>query len=299
MELNQLRSFAAIVSEGNFTKAAVVRNVSQPSLSYQISALEDELGEPLFRRLPRRAELTEAGKRLYQRTILILQEEEKIQFEFQQREAMLTGNIVFGVIPTIAPYLLPPLLTQFRKNYPKIKIRVRESRTSQLIQEVVEERIDFAIVSDIEKNSLKRHSLSLTSLFSEELVVALPYGHPINHQSDLSPQDLPADEMILLSEGNCLRNQTLKICRPEKSENQLVCEQLPTLEALVSSGLGFAIVPALSQKQGSIQQKLTYRSFNSPPPKRTIGLLKRRSRKMSAAATEFSSFLHQFAADLI
>lgn len=297
MELNQLKNFAAIVSEGNFTRAAAFRNITQPTLSYQISALESELGEPLFRRLPRKAELTEAGKRLYERALRIIHEEEKIHFEFQQREAMLTGSIVFGIIPTIAPDLLPPLLSKFRNEYPRIKIRVRESRTSQLIQEVVDERIDFAIVSDIENNTLKRHSLSLSTLFNEELVVILPKGHSICANTKVNAKDLPADEMILLSEGNCLREQTLDICRPGKTESQLVCEQLPTLEALVSSGLGFAIVPSLSQKKDAPLSGLVYRHFNAPQPMRSIGFLKRRGRKMSAAATEFSKFLRRFATD--
>ncbi len=283
MDIKQLKCFNTIAQEGSFTKAAKLLNMTQPSLSYQISCLEEELGEPVLKRSSRGAILTEAGQTLRKRAIVILSETEKIHLDFELRGAMLGGSVVFGIIPTIAPFLLTKTLTGFNREHPHVQIRAREARTSQLIQEVVSGEIEFAILSDIDKATLKKHSLHLELLFEERLLLALPANHPLTVHDTLSPKMIAPHKMLLLNEGNCLRDQSISVCGKRTQESPFICEQLPTLEAIISSGLGLGIVPEMSRRSTPVLG-MVYRRFNPPEPKRIIALLKRRGKKVSPAA---------------
>ncbi|EDY83495.1 hypothetical protein VDG1235_3122 [Verrucomicrobiia bacterium DG1235] len=286
MEFNQLKCFLAVAREQSFTRAAKACNLSQPSLSYQIAKLEEELGESLFIRKPKGVELSEPGKLLLDGAHRIREEQEKIVSTFRTREKLMAGEVRFGIIPTIAPYLLPPLMKAFRREYPQIRLIVRESRTSQLVKEVVDGELEFAVVSDIAQPLLKKYSLHLNKLFEEELLLAVPNAHPACALPELRVQSIDESELILLSEGNCLRDQTMQLCQRGDKLSSLVCEQLPTQLAMVSGGLGVAIVPEMAVKNAS-SAELTFLHFKSPGTKRLIGLLKKRGGKLSLAANEF------------
>lgn len=285
MELAQLKCFLAVARERNFTRAAKSRHMTQPSLSYQILKLEEELGSILFLRKPRAAELSEAGKLLLESATKIIEEEEKAVARFKRRDELEAGEISFGIIPTMGPYLLPPVLKRFRNDFPAINIVARESRTSSLVKEVVSGDLEFAIVSDVDSVLLKKYSLHLLPLFSENLLLASQGAHPICGQARLTPRSVNEQELILLTEGNCLRRQTLKICKASDESHALVCEQLSTQLSLVSAGLGLAIVPEMAVN-GCLPNEITLLRFSEPQPSRIIGLLKKRSRKLSKAATE-------------
>ncbi|MDQ8202681.1 LysR substrate-binding domain-containing protein [Pelagicoccus sp. SDUM812003] len=284
--MTQLRCFIAVARERNFTRAAKACHMTQPSLSYQIGRLEEELGEALFIRKPKAVELSDSGKLLLESALRIVEEQEAVVSKFRMREQLLSGEVRLGIIPTMAPYLLPPLLQAFRQSYPKISLVVRESRTSQLVKEVVSGEIEFAIVSDVEASSLKKYSLHLARLFEEALLLAVPNAHPLCGVTDLSVRHLQDQELILLSEGNCLRDQTEQLCSRRGDENALVCEQLPTQLSLVAAGLGVAVVPEMAVRE-SRGSDLEYLSFSGQPPRRMIGFLKKRGGKLSLAAQEF------------
>ena len=286
MELSQLNCFLAVARERSFTRAAKACNMTQPSLSYQIAKLEEELGELLFLRKPRRVELSEAGKTLLDGAMTIVTEQQRLLAVFRQREGLTEGEVRFGVIPTVAPYLLPPLLSRFRGEYPAIGIVARESRTSQLLKEVVAEDLEFAIVSDVEASLLKRYSLHLARLFDERLVLATPREHPLGAYGSIAPEKIQESELILLSEGHCLRDQIVALCRSEKRVTSLVCEQLPTQLAMVGAGLGLAVVPEMAVR-GASRQDVCFVPFAEPAPSRLIGLLKKRGRKLGMAAAAF------------
>lgn len=296
MELRQLRYFCAVVDEGSFTAAAAACAIAQPSLSQQILNLEHEMGQPLLIRHPRRVELTDAGQAVIRRARLILAESDSLREDMERRIGLIEGTVHVGVIPTVAPYLLPVPIRRFHRKHPGVKIHVREGRTSRVLQELASGRIDFAIVSDVTSTDRERFSLNVAELFKEKLVLALPQAHSLAHaEVPVAIKDIPKEELIVLSEGHCLTDQTLSVCRLHRSDEHLECEQLETLLALVRTGLGLAIVPEMAVKSGS-REGIVIRSFKSPEPKRLISIVNRRAGSLSPAANafleEFSSKLH-------
>lgn len=292
MDIPQLKCFLAVAREKSFTRAAKACHLAQPSLSYQISRLEEELGEALFLRKPRRVELSDSGRLLFESAVRIIDEQERVLAKFRDREALLEGELSFGIIPTMAPYLLPRLLGVFREMYPGIGVVARESRTSQLLREVVEGELEFAIVSDVEAASLKKYSLHLSPLFSETLLLAVPNAHRLRAVAALTPGSVDPRELILLGEGNCLRDQTLRLCQQQDRVNALSCEQLPTLLAMVAAGLGIAIVPEMAVKWIG-GNEVSFLPFVEPSPQRMIGLLKKRGSKLGVAADAFVAELNK------
>lgn len=293
MELRQLRYLCAVVDEGSFTAAAAACSIAQPSLSQQILNLEEEFGQPLLIRHPRRVELTEAGRAAVQRARLILAESDSLRADMEKRSLLVEGSVHVGVIPTVAPYLLPQPIRRFHHRYPGVKIHVREGRTSRVLQELVSGRIDFAIVSDVTAGDRERFSLHVEELFRERLLLAAPEAHALaSSQAAVAIKDIPKDQLIVLSEGHCLADQTLSVCRLRRTEDHLECEQLETLLAMVRTGLGIAIVPEMAV-QHNIGQGIVIRAFKNPEPRRLISIVKRRASSLSPAAT---AFLTEFAA---
>lgn len=292
MELRQLRYLCAVVDQGTFTAAATACTIAQPSLSQQILNLEQELGQPLLIRHARRVELTEAGQAVVRRARLILAESDSLRLDMERRTGLIEGTIHLGVIPTVAPYLLPQPIRRFQQAYPGVKIQVHEGRTSRVLQDLASGRIDFAIASDITAADRDRLSLHVEELFRERLLLATPQAHPLaSSATPVAIKDIPKDQLIVLSDGHCLADQTLSVCRLRRTEDHLECEQLETLLAMVRTGLGIAIVPEMAV-QNSSGQGITIRPFKAPEPKRLISIIRRRSGSLSPAA---SAFLTEFA----
>jgi LysR family hydrogen peroxide-inducible transcriptional activator len=298
MDLRQLEYFVSIVKEGSLTSAAKSCKIAQPSLSQQLKALEEELGEPLVHRRPRGVEATEAGLVLMDHAQRVLEEARKLREQFEKRRETQTGRISFGMIPTIAPYLLPRLLKPFRNTFPKVDIQIQEGRTGELIQQIVDGSIEFAILSDVAPQDLKKWSLHVKELFREPLMLAAPAAHPLARSiSAPRPEQLAAEELIHLKDGHCLTDRTLKVCRLKRLDSRLECDQLGTALAMVSSGMGIAVVPefAANFHEGS---PLVFRRFANPVPERTICLLKRRAVPLSKGAKELVNLLQNIEAEL-
>ena len=286
MELRQLRYLCAVVDHGGFTAAARHCAVAQPSLSQQILNLEEELGQPLLVRHPRRVELTEAGEQVVRRARSMLHEAQSLRAEMEKRSGLVEGSVELGVIPTVAPYLLPPKIRAFQQAHPGVRIQVRERRTSRVIEELVAGRLDFAIVSDITTAERQRWSLFVRELFHEKMLLAVPKSHPLALRRGLIGLDeIPKNEVIVLSDGHCLGDQMLSVCRLRRSADRLECEQLETLLALVGAGLGIGIVPemAAALHQGH-DDTVKIRPFKAPQPTRVVNLVKRRAASLSPAA---------------
>ncbi len=283
MDLRQLEYFTAIVKEGSLTGAAKRCRVAQPSLSQQLRALEDELGEALVHRKPRGVEPTAAGRILLKHAERVLDEARLLRERFAQRRDSQEGAVIFGMIPTIAPYLLPRLLAPFREAFPKIDVQVREARTSGLIQLVVDGTIEFAILSDVTPQEQKKWSLHIRELFREPLLLAMPVCHPLARAAEApKPDQLQAESLIHLREGHCLTDRTVKVCRIERLDPRLECEQLETALAMVAAGLGLAVVPELAIRSRPLPG-LAFCQFQEPA-ERTISLMKRRAVPLSKAA---------------
>jgi LysR family hydrogen peroxide-inducible transcriptional activator len=284
MEIQQLRYVVAVARTANFSRAAELCHVSQPSLSQQIKKLEDELGERLFDRLKRAVKLTPQGETFLPRAIRILEEMDAAKREASDAQDLRRGVLTIGVLPTIAPYLLPAVMAQFTKKYPGVEIVVQEDTTARLLKLALDYEIDFALASQ----PMQNERLQVKALFSEELLLALPPGHSLARQRTVAAADLEGERFIVMKEGHCLGEQVLGFCdrRGVKPGISFRSSQLETVQAFVASGLGISLIPAMAAR--SKRKDLpTYRSLHAPRPERKIVVAWPKPRPPGRAAREF------------
>ena len=244
MEMHQLRYMVAVVRAGNFSRAAEQCHVSQPSLSQQILKLEEELGERLFDRMKREAKLTPHGEAFLRRAVRILEEVDAAKREASDAQSLLRGRLTVGVLPTIAPHLLPEVLVAFAERFSGVEIVVQEDTTARLLKLAHAYEIDFALVS----RPIQDQGMEVKDLFVEELRLALPPGHPLTRKRTVSLADLEKERFIVMKEGHCLGDQVLNFCerRDFKPTINFRSAQLETIQALVRSGVGISLVPAMA-----------------------------------------------------
>ncbi|HXG49184.1 MAG TPA: hydrogen peroxide-inducible genes activator [Methylomirabilota bacterium] len=284
MEMHQLRYVVAVARTGTFSRAAEQCHVSQPSLSQQIQKLEAELGERLFDRLKREARLTPPGEAFLRRALRILEEVDAARREAKDATDLLRGTVTVGVLPTLAPYLLPKVLPVFRENYPGVEIVVQEETTAQLLRLLAACEIDFALASQ----PIQDRRMELRELFTEELLLALPRDHPLVRKRTISPSDLEHEPLIVMKEGHCLGQQVLKFCDQRRVHPSVSFRsaQLETIRALVCAGVGLSLIPNMAARPGHAEQP-EYRSLPAPRPTRTVVALWPRQRPPGRAASEF------------
>lgn len=284
MEMQQLRYVAAVARTGNFSRAAERCHVSQPSLSQQIQKLEDELGERLFDRMKRQAKLTPCGEVFLRRAARILEEVDAARREASEARGLLRGTVALGVLPTIAPYLLPDVMARFTKKYPGVEVVVQEDTTAQLLKLVMACEIDLALASQ----PIQDPRLEVHELFAEELLLALPPGHPLTRKRAVNAADLKGERLIVMKEGHCLGDQVLGFCDQRDLRPQITFRsaQLETVQALVRAGLGLSLIPAMASRTDSGRLS-EYRSLKSPRPERKIVAAWPKQRPPGRAAAEF------------
>ena len=284
MEMHQLRYVVAVARAGNFSRAAEQCYVSQPSLSQQILKLEEELGERLFDRMKPEARLTPHGEAFLPRALKILEEVDLAKREASDAQGLLRGRLIVGVLPTIAPYLLPELLVAFAKKFPGVEIVVHEDTTAQLLKLAQACEIDFALAS----RPIQDERMEVKDLFTEELRVALPHGHWLTRKRTVRLADLEHEPFIVMKEGHCLGDQVLKFCerRDLKPTMAFRSAQLETLQALVCSGMGISLVPAMAARSKPADSP-EYRSVLRPKPERKIVAVWPKQRPIGRAASEF------------
>jgi LysR family hydrogen peroxide-inducible transcriptional activator len=284
MEMHQLRYVVAVARTGNFSRAAEQCHVAQPSLSQQIQKLEDELGERLFDRMKREAKLTAHGEVFLRRAVKILEEVDAAKREAADAQDLLRGTMTIGVLPTIAPYLLPAVMAKFAEEFPGVEIVVQEDTTARLLKLAHSYEVDFALASQ----PIQDERLAVRELFAEELLLALPPGHPLTRKRAVAVGDLDTERLIVMKEGHCLGDQVLGFCdrRDLKPKISFRSAQLETVQALVCSGLGVSLIPAMAA-QSEREDLPEYRSLQSPKPERKIIAAWPKQRPLSRAATEF------------
>jgi LysR family hydrogen peroxide-inducible transcriptional activator len=284
MEMHQLRYMVAVARARNFSRAAEQCRVSQPSLSQQIQKLEDELGERLFDRMKREARLTPHGETFLPRAVKILEEADAAKREAADAGSLLRGTLTVGVLPTIAPYLLPGAIAAFTEKFPGVQIVVHEDTTAHLLKLLLACEIDFALAS----RPIHDERLEALELFSEELLIAVPLGHPLAQKRAVNAKDLEGERLIVMKEGHCLGDQVLGFCDRHNLHHRISFRsaQLETIQSLVRAGLGISLIPAMAAQRDR-QNGPAYRSLNSPKPSRQIVAVWARQRPPGRAAGEF------------
>ncbi|HEY3927863.1 MAG TPA: LysR substrate-binding domain-containing protein [Candidatus Koribacter sp.] len=244
MEVHQLRYFCAIARHGTFTRASEVEHVAQPSLSQQILKLEAELGARLFDRLPRSAKLTVFGKAFLPKAERILRELEEAKTELLEMTGNEEGEVVVGIIPTIAAYLLPRLLDGFAVRHPRVSVKIVEDITPTLLQRLHDGTIDMAIVA----LPIEGSELISEELFEEKFYAVVPEKHRRAGRRSISLADLNREPFLLLKEGHCFRDSVIAACHKSKMSPSVVFEsgQFATILAMVSAGMGVSAVPAMA-----------------------------------------------------
>src|SRR5258706_13519914 len=284
MEIHHLRYVLAVARNGNFSRAAEQCHVSQPSLSQQIQKLEEELGEQLFDRMKREAKLTPHGEAFLRRAVRILEEAEAAKREAADARDLLRGTVTVGVLPTIAPYLLPEVMAQFTEKFPGVEIVVQEDTTARLLKLAHGYEIDFALIS----RPIEDARLEVKELFPEELLLSMPPGHPLTRKRTVTVADLEGERLIVMKEGHCLGDQVLDFCERSdvKPKISFRSAQLETIQALVAAGLGISLIPAMAAR-GEREVSPEYRSLQSPRPERKIVAAWPKQRQHTRAASEF------------
>src|SRR6202789_1664368 len=244
MELHQLRYVCAIAETGSFSRAAERCQGAQPSLSQQVLKLEKDLGTKLFDRLGRSVRLTEAGRAFLPHARSILSQMETARSSVAHKSANVRGSVAVGVIPTIAPYLMPRYMTAFTKKYPEAQLRIVEETTPILVETLREMSIDLALLA----LPLRHKDLVLFPLRTEPLFAALPKDHPRAAAESLSLKDLRGESFVMLRDGHCFRELSIAACTHARITPRIAFEsgQFSSLFGMVAAGVGISLVPEMA-----------------------------------------------------
>jgi len=278
METHQLRYFLAVAQTGRFTSAARQCNVSQPSLSIQIAKLEDELGGVLFERGKKQAKLTARGEVFLPRAKAILEQMESAKEDAKALSGLTLGKVTLGCMPTTGAHLLPPILTAFRKGYPKIEVHLKEESSPDLARDLEIGEIELAIMDE----AGIRPGLDHQTILTEELLLALPLKHRYAGKKYLHLKRMADEPFILMKTGHGFRQITLDLYRKVGLEPKVVFESggIETVQALVAAGLGISLVPQMVAKYPGV----VYSRLAQIRAHRTLSLAWRKKAPLSPAA---------------
>ncbi|MCB0353821.1 MAG: LysR family transcriptional regulator [Bdellovibrionales bacterium] len=270
MNFRELQYFVAIAEQGHFGRASRAVNVSQPTLSMQFKKLEDRLGTQLIERLATGAKLTPLGEELLPiaRQILTLSDDIERRCGTCSRQ----NRIKLGVIPTIAPYLLPKINRELRRSFSGRKILLSELQTDALVKHLKDGLLDAAILS----TPIEESALQEIDVYSEKFFLAVNKSHPLARRKEVSLRDIRSEKLLLLDEGHCMRKQALAICNVPHNSNDtdLSATSIETLRNMVALGAGVTLIPELAVRKGD---GIRYIPFSDTAPSRTVGIAFRRS----------------------
>ncbi|WP_299532843.1 hydrogen peroxide-inducible genes activator [uncultured Streptomyces sp.] len=297
--LAQLRAFAAVAEHLHFRDAAASIGMSQPALSGAVSALEEALGVQLIERTTRKVLLSHAGERLASRTGVVLDAMGAFMEEAEAVRAPFTGALRLGVIPTVAPYLLPTVLRLVHGGYPALDLQVHEEQTSSLLDGLAGGRLDLLLLAV----PLGMPGVVELPLFDEDFVLVMEEGHPLGGRVDVPREALRDLPLLLLDEGHCLRDQALDVCREAGrtagAPVTTTAAGLSTLVQLVAGGLGVTLLPrtAVAVETGR-NPALTTADFAAPAPSRRVALAMRAGAARHLEFEEFAAALRTAMTDL-
>ncbi len=289
LTLRQLRYFDALARHGHFGRAADASAISQPALSVQIKELEAGLGVQLFDRGARQVRLTAFGEDVAVRVRDILRAVDELGDLARASAARLSGRFRLGIIPTVAPYLLPRLIGALSAEYPALDIHVRETLTDRLIAELREGRIDTAVVA----LPVSEPALFETALFEEEFVLIRPEAEAADPVPD--GEALARMRLLLLEEGHCFRDQALSFCKmPARLPREgLEGSSLSTLVQMVGAGIGVTLIPEMAVPVETRSAAVAVTRFRTPIPTRTVGMIWRKSSPLDPQLAEIAGIVRQ------
>jgi LysR family hydrogen peroxide-inducible transcriptional activator len=284
LSTRQLRYFDALARHQHFGRAAEHCGVSQPALSMQISELEATLGIALIERRARGIVLTETGREIARRAANVLQDLRDMSSYAAECQAVLSAPLRLGVIPTIAPYMLPRLLLMLRDQHPDLLLQIRESQTQVLVEELASGALDLLVLA----LPVERADLTTKALRADRFLLAVPPDHPVAKRARISAELIRDQRLLLLEEGHCLRDQALAVCdlRPSGRADTFGASSLATVVQMVAAGLGLTLLPEIAVAQETARSDVRLLRFAEPEPKRTLGLA---WRKTSARQRDFKA----------
>ena len=279
ISITQLQYIVAVDREKHFGKAAESCHVAQPSLSMQIQKLEDELGVVIFDRSKKPIIPTQTGLEVIQQAKRVLREHKKLEEVANLGISEPRGDFHLGVIPTLSPYLIPLFIGEFSKRYPKVNLKINEYQTSEIIKRLMDDQLDAGLlVTPLEDDRLiERH------LFFEPFYAYVAESHPLSKRKILTEEDMDDNNLWLLEEGHCFRDQVLKVCALDRRNAALgnvefAGGNLETLKNLVKRNSGYTLLPELALCELSKTEiKNHIRKFRKPVPTREVSLVHSRS----------------------
>jgi LysR family transcriptional regulator, hydrogen peroxide-inducible genes activator len=273
--LRQLRYLEALAQFRHFGRAAEACAVTQPALSMQIRDLERELEAELIERRPGEAALTETGIEVARRAERVLAAARDLVDFARHRGRLLSGRLKLGIIPTLAPYVLPKVLPSLQARYPDLTVELRETQTKVLIEELESGELDVVMLAlplpDAEIETLR--------LFDDPFLLAVPADDPLPRSARVNPREIDQQRLILLEEGHCLRDQALAYCATARHGMPLSlgATSLATVMQMVANGYGVTLVPEVAVDVEVRDERVKLLRFTSPEPGRTVGLAWRRT----------------------
>jgi LysR family hydrogen peroxide-inducible transcriptional activator len=282
LTLRQLRYLNALARYRHFGRAAEACAVSQPALSMQIKDLEQDLGVALVERRTNDVVMTETGIEIARRAERILSEVSDLEAYARHRGAILSGTLKFGVIPSVAPYVLPLLLPVLQNRHPDLELELRETQTRFLVDELIRGALDVVMIALPAPQS----DIETLPLFDDPFLLAAPAGDDLPSRTRIAADDIDPTRLILLEEGHCLRDQALAFCSDAKGGTlrEFGATSLTTVMQMVANGYGVTLIPEIAVPVEARDERVKLLRFERPEPFRTVGLA---WRKTSSRARDF------------
>ncbi len=277
MTITQLKYVLAVAEHQNFTVASEHCFVTQPTLSMQIQKLEDQLGIKIFNRNKKPIQLTQIGEKIAQQAKIIVDESNRITDIVDQQKGFIGGEFKLGIIPTIMPSLLPMFLKTFVTKYPKVSLIIEELTTEEIIKKLTDGHIDAAIAA----TPLENEAIKERVIYYEPFIGFVPENHRLNKQKTIDPNDLELNDILLLEDGHCFKENILNLCSTFKKETgahfHLESGSFNTLIKLAKENLGMTLLPYLHTLDLNEKDQTYLREFNAPVPAREVSLIYHKS----------------------
>jgi LysR family transcriptional regulator, hydrogen peroxide-inducible genes activator len=285
--LRQLRYLSALARHGHFGRAAEACAVTQPALSMQIRDLERTLGVALVERRPGDVMLTDIGREIARRGEDVLAASRDLVDFARHRSGLLTGRLMLGVIPSLAPYLLPRILPPLQTKFPELRLELRETQTSQLVEDIKSGVLDAAMLA----LPVREPDIDTIALFEDLFLLAVPSGDPRPATARVAAKDIDQSRLLLLEDGHCLRDQALAFCATAPrgrtaGGTAFGASSLTTVIQMVANGYGVTLIPQIAADVERRDERVKFLRLQNPQPGRSIGLVFRRTspRKADFAA---------------